>query len=388
MSDHAVALSPPDSSGTPPFVPPITAPQTRGFRLCLWLHRWTGLVATPFFLILCLTGSILIFKDEVDVLLGDVPPARAAAAPSLSLEALVETARARQPGLEPMFVAIPAKAPDRAFIGLRPPGAVEFEDSRPALLERATGAPMAFTNPRSTVTGFLLELHAKWFAGTPGELFGGFIATLVLICLVTGVVIHAPYVRRLLFGTVRRGRGTRIVQLDLHNLIGVVILGWAVLVTVTGICLAGGHLLLHHWQDTELREMAGHAEAPAASPVSVDVAAAAARQALPETVLDFAIWPGTELSSPRHFTFLMFRTRPYNKALFDVVLVDAGTGEVAAARPLPPYLQIVLLSGPLHFGNYGGLPLKIFWLASAWATLFITGNGAWLWWRRRRGAAA
>lgn len=55
------------------------------------------------------------------------------------------------------------------------------------------------------------------------------------------------------------------------------------------------------------------------------------------------------------------------------------------ARPLPLYLKLVVLSGPLQFGDYGGLALKIFWLASAWATLFITGNGAWLWWRRRRG---
>ncbi|MBR0665235.1 PepSY domain-containing protein [Roseomonas hellenica] len=361
---------------------------SRGFRLCLWLHRWTGLIATPFFLILCLTGSILIFKDEVAVLLGDQPALGDAAGAPQSLAALVEAAQRQRPGLEPMSAWLPVEAPDRAIIGLRPPGAAEFEASQPVLLDRATAAPMPFSNPEKTLTGFLLELHARWFAGVAGEIFGGIIALLVLISLITGVIVHAPYVRRLAFGTVRHGRGARIVQLDLHNLVGVVVLGWAVLVTVTGISLAAGHILLHVWQDTELREMAGHADAPVTTPVSVDIAAEAARRAMPGAALNFAIWPGTELSSPRHYTFLMYGAHRYDKALFDVVLVDAETATVAAARPLPLYLKLVVLSGPLHFGDYGGLALKIFWFASAWATLFITGNGAWLWWRRRRGIAA
>ncbi len=51
---------------------------------------------------------------------------------------------------------------------------------------------------------------------------------------------------------------------------------------------------------------------------------------------------------------------------------------------MPRYIQAISLSEPLHFGDYGGLPLKVFWSLCAWLTLFITANGAWLWWDKRR----
>ena len=76
------------------------------------------------------------------------------------------------------------------------------------------------------------------------------------------------------------------------------------------------------------------------------------------------------------------------KRLFEIALVDARDARVAEVARLPWYLTIVRLSQPLHFGDYGPWPLKILWCALSWATLFITGNGAWLWWTRGRGRRA
>ena len=358
---------------------------SRWFRSALWLHRWTGLIATPFLLMLCLTGSVLIFHDEVDRLLGDAPPAAAAPANPLSLAALANSAMAQAPTKAVQSIVVSAEQPDRAYVGLVPRGPSKLADAQLLLLDRATGKPLAFTNPDDRFTGILLELHARWFAGVTGELFGSTIALLVLICLITGVVIHAPFVRRMAFGVIRRGRGARLLQLDLHNLIGLIVLGWASVVTFTGACLGLGTILLGIWQNGELTAMAGgRGLAPPAAIVSVDKAATAAAALLPDRILTFAIYPDTDFSSPRHFTFLMYGREPYNEHLFDIVLVDAGTGKVAAAKPLPWYLKLVVLSGPLHFGNYGGLPLKLLWVTSAFGVLFITGNGAWLWWARRR----
>ncbi len=154
---------------------------------------------------------------------------------------------------------------------------------------------------------------------------------------------------------------------------------------ITENCLGSGAVLLAHWQNTELKALAGGEglHAPATL-VSVERAYAAAAAAMPDRDAQFIIYPGTEFSSPRHFTFLMYGRRTYNEHLFDIVLVDATNGAVAAAVALPWYLQTVVISGPLHFGNYGGWPLKVLWVSSALATLFITANGAWLWWIRRR----
>lgn len=355
------------------------------FRASLQLHRWASLLATPFFLILCVTGSILIFHLQVDRLLGDVPPGAAAPVHPLTVGQLERAALKQARGETVQSVSIDPDQPGEALVSLAPPGPSRLDDGRPILLDRGTGRPLRFSDPDATFTGTLLKLHSKWFAGVPGELFGALVALLVLAALISGVLVYSPFMRHVAFGEIRRGRGEKLRQLDLHNLIGIVVLGWAGLVAITGLALGLGTLALGVWQDTELRAMAGaHAASAPAKRVPVDRAVEAARAVLPDRDAQLVIWPDTDLSSPRHFTVLMFGRQAWNERLFDVVLVDAGTGQVAAARPLPFYLQAIVLAGPLHFGDYGGVPLKLLWLANAWGALFITGNGAWLWWSKRR----
>jgi uncharacterized iron-regulated membrane protein len=362
----------------------------RWFRVSLWLHRWTGLVATPFFLLLCITGSILIFHLEVDRLLGDFPAESAAAGPPMAPAALAAAAMAAaRPGETVQSLAFSSALPDKAFAGFALPGSHALEAERLVLLDRATGQVLPFADPETSFTGFLFDLHANWFLDVPGEIFGGVIALLVLVAVVTGIIVHAPFLRGLAFGSIRHGHSERRRQRDLHNFIGAIVTGWLIVVCLTGLALGLGSLALARWQDTELRAMAGsptQAPVPVAARVSVDVALATAQAAQPDRDAQFIIWPGTDFSSPRHYAFLMYGRQPYNERLFDIVLVDAATGKLAAARPLPTYLQAVVLSGPLHFGDYGGLPLKLLWLASAWGALFITANGAWLWWAKRRRA--
>ena len=73
--------------------------------------------------------------------------------------------------------------------------------------------------------------------------------------------------------------------------------------------------------------------------------------------------------------------------LFKPVLVDARTGEVSASRSPPWYVDALLLSQPLHFGDYGGVPLQWLWAVLDSATLVVLGSGLYLWIgkRRRRG---
>ena len=55
----------------------------------------------------------------------------------------------------------------------------------------------------------------------------------------------------------------------------------------------------------------------------------------------------------------------------------------AAAGVVVDGLQDVQLSRPLHFGDYGGLPLKIIWVLLDLVTIFLLGSGLYLWLTRR-----
>jgi uncharacterized iron-regulated membrane protein len=51
------------------------------------------------------------------------------------------------------------------------------------------------------------------------------------------------------------------------------------------------------------------------------------------------------------------------------------------------YLRALQVSRPLHFGDYGGLPLKILWALLDLATIIVLGTGVYLWWARGRQTA-
>jgi uncharacterized iron-regulated membrane protein len=55
-------------------------------------------------------------------------------------------------------------------------------------------------------------------------------------------------------------------------------------------------------------------------------------------------------------------------------------------RDLPWYLVTLLISQPLHFGDYGGLPMKILWALLDILTIVVLGSGLYLWVVRRKSA--
>jgi uncharacterized iron-regulated membrane protein len=75
-------------------------------------------------------------------------------------------------------------------------------------------------------------------------------------------------------------------------------------------------------------------------------------------------------------------SEPFTSKLFQPVLVDAKTAQVSASPKLPWYLTALLVSQPLHFGDYGGMPMQIIWALLDVATIIVLGSGLYLWLKR------
>lgn len=361
---------------------------SRWFRRSLWVHRWASLVATLPFLLLCVTGTVLIFREEIDGLLGVVPHASAG---EERIEDCMATLERTFPDERVLGVGLdPVNHPGVMLGIVAAPEATSFDGARLTYYELDTGRLLGDADPARTFTGVLLELHAEWFLGPVGRLLGALIGLLVIASLLTGLVIYAPYMRRVVYGVIRVGRGARLTQLDLHNFMGSVVLGWAVVVSVSGFLLGFSAVALGVWQVTDLAELrAEYADAtpvdPRHPPVSVaqvvDIVGAHARDGWGVRSI---LYPGTDFTTPRHYAVLMGGSDGLDARMIDAVMIDAHTGEVVRSVALPGYLQAMFVAEPLHFGDYGGLPLKLLWSACNLLTLFITANGAWLFFDRRR----
>jgi uncharacterized iron-regulated membrane protein len=360
--------------------------QIRTFRLWYWIHKWTSLICTVFLLLLCLTGLPLIFGHEIDHWLGNgvEAPLLPGITADMPVDRIVADASARRPGMAVRFVTADDEEPVW-FVSLSPR---EAPRTGGALLtyDRRTGELLRDTPLRSGFMLVMVKLHTDLFAGLGGALFLGFMGLLFVISTVSGVVIYGPLMKKLSFGTVRRDRTKRLKWLDLHNLLGIATLSWALVVGLTGVLLTLAKPTYGVWQSTELRSMVApfHGQGVPRHLSSVDAAIARAQAEEPHMVVAFIAYPGTPLAGERHYGVFMRGGAHITSRLIKPVLIDAETGEFAAKREMPWYVAALRVSGPLHFGDYGGMPLKMFWAILDIIIIIILGSGLYLWAGRAR----
>jgi uncharacterized iron-regulated membrane protein len=192
--------------------------------------------------------------------------------------------------------------------------------------------------------------------------------------------------RKLEFGTVRRDRSPRLKWLDQHNLLGIATVCWALVVGTTGVINTWADLVIKLWQFDQLGKMtAPYKGRPLpARLTSVDAALAAARQATPGMEPSFLAYPGSLLSSKHHYGVFMRGGTPLTRRLLKPALVDAETAKLTDTRDLPWYVTGLLVSQPLHFGDYGGLPMKLLWGVLDVIAIVVLGSGVYLWLVRRK----
>lgn len=340
---------------------------------------------------LCVTGLPLIFHDEIDALSGADWEQQlrgfASAQEGVPLDQIVADALAQRPGDVPLFVGF---SQDSSLITVTTGPTPDASSDSMTLLyfDRATGDAIGAVD-EGGVVDVLLDLHTDLLLGLPGMFFLGAMGGLFVIAIISGIVLYAPFMRRLRFGTLRSSRSMRVATLDQHNLLGVVTLGWALVVGLTGIINAFADPVTESWRDGELREMtAAYAGASSLAPTrygSVDAAMTAAQAALPGVSPQFVGFPGGAWSSPNHYAIFFQGSTPLTSNLLTPALVDARTGELTDARTMPALNQALMLSKPLHFGDYGGLPLKSIWALLDLATIWVLWTGIRLWLRRDRG---
>lgn len=349
------------------------------------VHKWTSLACTAFLLLLFVTGLPLVFRAELGHLVGAVPEVAPvpAGTPRADVDLLIDKALAQYPGDVPLFFGWDADSPTvYVNTGARP-------DTPPpqmhtVIMHEYTGEILPATPFNQGVMYFIYRLHTDLFVGLAGTLFLGAVALLFVIAIVSGVVLYAPFMRKQPFGVFRGGRNRRLAWLDLHNLLGIVTLCWALVVGVTGAINTLAGPLQQAWQAGQLAQFTDrYRDAPLPTRFSsLDAAIASARAAEPAMTPAYVSYPGTGYSGEHHYGVFMHGDAPLTGRLYRPVLVDVETGEITARPQLPVYMQVLLLSQPLHFGDYGGWPLKLLWVVLDLMTIAVLVSGLVLWAKR------
>jgi uncharacterized iron-regulated membrane protein len=350
------------------------------------VHKWTSLVCTVFMLLLCITGLPLIFSHEIEHWqYADIrPDAVAPGTPGARLDRILASAKALHPTLVEQYLSRDPAEPQIWLVTLGPTADAD-SDTRNVVVDARTARVLGEPRFDEGFMHWMLRLHVDLFAGLPGTLFLGAMGLLLFASIVSGVIVYGPFMRRLPFGSVRGEKSTRLRWLDLHNLLGIVTVAWALIVTLTGIINTLGQPAIRLWQADQLQAMiAAHPGRVApAVPAPLQPAFEAAQATASGMRLSFIALPGTPLTSAYDYGFYFSGTSAFSARLFKPVLVDADSGAVVDTRELAWYIKAILVSQPFHFGDYGGLPLKLLWALVDVVTIAVLGSGLYLWWSKR-----
>lgn len=367
-------------------------PRVTSLQRWVWVHKWSSLVCTLFMLLLCLTGLPLVFYHEIDHALGKhiEVPEMAAGTAHLPVDRIVESARRHHPDLVPLYLFKEEDEPDMWVVKMDTRPDTDETQAKFSVVDARTGEVLGEPRFDEGFMHLMYRLHVDLFAGLAGRLFLGFMGLLLVVALVSGVVLYAPFMRKLDFGEVRRSRSTRLWWLDMHNMLGIVTVTWALVVGGTGVINTWADLILKAWQAEQVAALktagAGAAQGGSAAPLQSLVDAALAAE--PGMAVATVAFPGTLLSTPSHYAVFLHGDTPLTAKLLKATLVDPVSAAVIETKPRPWYATALLLSQPLHFGDYGGLPLKILWALLDLVTVVVLWSGLVLWWRKHRHAAA
>lgn len=358
----------------------------RSIRTWEFVHKWSSLISTAFLLMLCLTGLPLIFHHEIEDLVSGHPESVETVDTSklAPIQPMLDTAKADRPDEVIPFISFDDEHPVVLVVTL-PSYTSHFSESHYYYFDQHTGKQLDKPPANEGFMYVMFRLHYDMFAGILGTLFLGLMALFVVVAIASGVVLYAPFMRRLDFGTVRNDRSRRVQWLDLHNLLGIVTVVWLLVVSITGAINTLAQPVQMMWGAGQLADMTkgkkGQPEPKTLCPI--DDAIAAAKSKEPDMRVQFVALPKSTLSSPHHYSVFLVGDDPLTSRILKPAVIDAETGELVDIREMPLYVKTLFVSQPLHFGDYGGMPLKIIWAVLDIITIVVLITGLYIWLKKR-----
>lgn len=304
------------------------------------VHLWTGIALGLYVFVVSVSGSAIVFRNELYTVLWPGPRLVTVGAHRLSHDELKAAALRAYPRYKVSWIW-EAKQPNQATeIWLDRKG-----HKKERLFDPYTGRDLGESRPYSIqFVGWLVDLHVNLLGGTLGRFVNCLGAFFVLAMAATGAVLWWPGVRAWRGAlAIRRRSNWKRLNWDLHSVIGFWLLPIVLMFGVVGV----------------------YAGFPRPFQVMIDKFA-------PLDV--YRLLPEASLPASRAY----------------VLVSEPASGSVtgpAVRRPhfRPKYStgdKIIRWFSYLHFGNFGGWPIKAVWTIIGLAPAFLFVTGVLMWWNR------
>ena len=360
------------------------------------LWRWhfhAGMFCIPFVLVLALTGSIYLFKPQIDAFADRDVDSLSITGARTTAEAQIAAATASVPGSKLFVYEIPREPDDAVRVHLySAEGTGLIVYVHPETLAILKSVPHTHR-----LTEFVRTIHSNLLVGRTGSILIELAASWAIIMLATGLYLWWPRETRGVAGVLypRVNRGRIVFWRDLHAVTGIWVSAFAMFLLITalpwtvvwGSGLEKTRALFtpekKEWAASPIDEHAQHHGETAAASVATTVTL----DDIIRRVAPLRLEPPVRVYLPNErMPFWRVRAETQNRPLVRELELDPSSGEVLREKNFgqkPAIDRVIGVGIAAHEGQLFGLGNQLLGLFTALGLITMCISAVVMWWRRR-----
>ncbi|OKH56001.1 peptidase [Calothrix sp. HK-06] len=351
------------------------------------LHRYIGLTVGFLVVFIGLTGSLLVFKPEIEQFIvnqkfGSVTPQEK----MISINRVLETAKSaieNRPDLTFDSIRLPPKP--------TLPYQVQFFDATNQLtrlyIHPYTGKIMGWIESDSSIERVILKLHYGLLADRTGEIIVGISGLLLSILSLSGLFLWSGWRKFIAGFKIKWDAHPKRVNFDVHKVTGIITTVFITLTAFTGFCWNFSDLsypvIYAATFSSELPEVTSKV-IPGKSPLQLS-------ELLEKSNTVFSNATTFSVSIPsKPDDAVYIRKKQAHETMFygqSGVYLDRYSGKLL--RVIDSHKQslgdsIIAAFEPLHYGTFGGFTTRVFYAFVGLAPLILFVTGFIMWWYSKK----
>jgi uncharacterized iron-regulated membrane protein len=367
------------------------------------LWRWhfhAGLFCIPFVFILALTGSIYLFKPQIDAFADRGVDSLPLTGSRAAGEQHIAAAIASLPGSKLFVYEIPLEPDDAVRVHVYSPDGT----GRIVYVHPETLAVLKAVPHTHRLTEIVRTIHGELFAGRTGTILIELAASWAIVMLVTGLYLWWPRDSRgaagVLYPRLRQGR--RVFWRDVHAVTGIWVSAFAMFLLITALpwtTVWGAGLskvralaappVQQDWSRSRADEHADHERA--AAEAAPEITTPLTLDEIIARVAPLGLAPPVRIYLPNErMPRWRVRAETQNRPLVRELELDPDTGAVVRDLDFagkPTLDKVINVGIAAHEGQLFGVANQLLGLFTALGLIAMCVSAVILWWRRRPGLA-
>jgi len=357
------------------------------------IHLYLGLASAGLLILVSVTGSIIVFEEELDRFLHpaffEIDAEARAAGETIPHSRAVELVESAREGIEPLSIDFRHEPDGPWIINATDHNASGAAGSRREFSIDPYAGRLIAERSGLNLVSVIWQLHVDLLMGSIGGTIVGVSAIIMIVSIITGLVLWWPKRGKVKQAfTIKRNASAHRLNIDIHRVTGIYLLVPLLVASITGVIITWPQytfpaiepfLEIPEYPQPEAREIDPDLD------IGVDAVEPIAREHIPTGQL-------RTLHLPTQFDFYLASIRSFENGHprgRSYVYIYPDTGEVhhwteTRGNTLGYQIRWEWLL-PTHSGDILGFPGRIAILLAGLTPLVFTITGVAIWWKKRKG---